>query len=405
MSAVGTAAPSEATLWAGRHRVVSALGVTQILAWGSSYYLLAVLARPIAEATGWRYGLIVGGLSLGLLVSGLVSVRVGRLIDRYGGRPVLVASTLALVVGLLTLAAAPNLAVYFAAWLVLGFGMGAGLYDAAFSTLGRLYGMRGRGVITTLTLWGGFASTIAWPLSAFLVEGVGWRGACVAYAVLHLLVTLPLQLFVLPKEVRRPQPAPERRERRTAGGAPIGVFLLLAAIVTTAGAVSATWSVHLITILEESGLPLATAVGLAALVGPAQVGARVVEMLGGGRYHPIWTMTAGVFLVAMGIGLLFAQAMLPALALMAYGAGNGVFSIARGTLPLALFGAEGYARLMGRLAMPSLIAQALAPAVAALAMTLGGAHATLALLLALAAVNAGAVLVLVVTTGRMRKAG
>ena len=193
---------------AERRRVVAALGIVQILAWGSSYYLLAVLAGPIARDTGWPYAWVIGGVSLGLLVAGLAAVRVGRTIDSRGGRPVLAAAALLLAGGLALLAAAPGIPLYLAAWLVLGLGMGAGLYDAAFSTLGRLYGAQARGAITALTLWGGFASTVCWPLSAFLVESVGWRGACLAYAGLHLVLTLPLCLFALPREAPRPASAP-----------------------------------------------------------------------------------------------------------------------------------------------------------------------------------------------------
>ena len=387
MTAVATAAPD---LWDGRRRVISALGITQILGWGSSYYVPAVLGHPIAAATGWPYGWVIGGLSLGLLVSGLVSIRVGHLIDRHGGRPVLVASSLFLAAGLVLLAFAPSVPVYLCAWLVLGLGMGSGLYDAAFSTLGRLYGHRARPAITTLTLWGGFASTVCWPLSAFLVEQLGWRGTCLAYAALHLAVTLPLHLFVIPDERGRPvlsQLPPGAAPPSVAPGRRAVLAVLLGAIVTLAGVIAASWSVHIITMLQAGGLGLAAAVGLGALVGPAQVAARIVEMAGRGRHHPIWTLAAAVVLTATGLVLLWGGFALLAVALIAYGAGNGIFSIARGTLPLALFGSHGYARLMGRLAMPSLIAQALAPSGAALLVQTGGAHLAFGVLAALACAN------------------
>ena len=381
----------ETAYWPQRHRIITALGVTQILAWGSSYYLLAVLGQPISRSTGWSYGWVVGGLTLGLLVSGLVSIRVGRLIDTHGGRPILAASSAFLGVGLALLAVAPDLLVYLAAWLVIGVGMGAGLYDAAFSALGRLYGARGRKAITLLTLWGGFASTVCWPLSAFLVEAVGWRGTCLIYAALQIALSLPIHLYLLPAEGWRPHgraaPGPALHEAAPPDRVRARLIVLLAAIVTTAGIISATWSVHLIAILEAQGIALAAAVALGALVGPSQVGARVIEMLGGGRHHPIWTLAAAVLLIVTGLALLTAGFPIPAVALIAYGAGNGIYSIARGTLPLALFGPEGYGHLMGRIAMPSLIAQALAPSAAALLMVSAGAHATLLALTALAVAN------------------
>ena len=181
-----TAHPATAGDRAVRWPVITALGVTQIMAWGSSYYLPAVLARPIAVDTGWPLGWVIGGLSLGLLAAGAVSPIVGRVIASRGGRPVLAASACLLAMGLLLLSLAHSLPVFWAAWLVIGLGMGAGLYDPAFATLGRMYGESGRSAITALTLFGGFASTVCWPLSAFLESHVGWRGACQAYAAVQL---------------------------------------------------------------------------------------------------------------------------------------------------------------------------------------------------------------------------
>jgi MFS family permease len=186
-----------------RHAIITALGVTQILAWGSSYYLPAVLAAPIARDTGWSLTWIVGGLSFGLLVAAVVSPHVGRAIERRGGRQVLALSAIAIGAGQIGLATAPTLPLYIAAWLIIGLGMGAGLYDAAFGTLGRLYGHDPRATITTLTLFGGFASTMCWPFSAFLVSTVGWRGACLAYAAIQLCFSLPLYLLVIPLLRRR----------------------------------------------------------------------------------------------------------------------------------------------------------------------------------------------------------
>lgn len=383
---------------ARRGRVIAALGVTQILAWGSTSYLLAVLAGPIAADTGWPRGAVIGGISVGLLVSGLVSIRVGRAIERFGGRPVLAASSLLLAAGLCGLALAPRVEIYLAAWVVLGIGMGAGLYDAAFSTLGRLFGRDARGAITSLTLWGGFASTVCWPLSAVLVETLGWRGACLVYAGLQLAVALPLHLLALPREAEsapRARPAPSSPAwTRTPVRHPRLVLALLAVIFTTGGAVWAMISVHLIAVLQASGLTLAAAVALGALIGPAQVGARVIEMIAGRHYHPLWTLAVAVFLITAGLALLRFGAGLPALAIIAYGAGNGIWSIARGALPLALFGPVGYAVLMGRLATPSLIAQALAPSLGAVLILRFGAPAMLTAITAVSAANLLATLLL-----------
>ena len=292
-----------------RH-VVAALGVTQVLAWGSSYYLPAVLAQPITRATGWPLPWIIGGLSLGLLVAGLCSPMVGQAIERTGGRPVLASSSVLLGAGLVTLGLAPNLPIYLAAWLVIGVGMGAGLYDAAFATLGRLYGADGRAAITNLTLIAGFSSTVCWPLSAFFVQSLGWRGTCLAYAGLHLLLAFPIHLRLVPRLptartcddeglglARSQPPVAASRDRSIR-------FLLLATGLTIGTVIQSMVAVHLLTILQARGLDLAAAVGLGALVGPAQVAARVIEKLLGARLHPIWTMLASAVLLASGLGLL-----------------------------------------------------------------------------------------------------
>lgn len=383
--------------------VVAGLGATQVLAWGSSYYLPAVLAAPIAADTGWALPWVVGGLSLGLLASGLVSPRVGRAIERTGGRPVLALSAVLLAVGLTGLAWAPGLPAYLVAWLVIGLGMGAGLYDAAFATLGRLYGQDARRAITNLTLFGGFASTVCWPLSALLVATVGWRGTCLAYAALQLAVALPMHLILLPRAATAPLAAAEPAWAAPPSPvqvAPPGWFLLLAAGLTVGSAVQAVVSVQLLALLQARGLELAAAVALGALVGPSQVGARVGEKLLGSRFHPIWTMLASTGLVAAGLALLWAGFPVVAACLGLYGAGVGINSIARGTLPLALFGSVGYAALMGRLAMPMLIAGALAPSLGAFLLQRIGPSGTLAAVTGMAAINVGLVIALLVLVRR-----
>lgn len=363
VAVAGGAAPVDPAAKRPRLVVVSAVGVAQILAWGSSYYLPAVLAGPIAADTGWPLGWVVGALSIGLLVSGLVSPRVGHLIERHGGRPVLAASAVLLALGLLGISLAPTLPFFVAAWMVIGFGMGCGLYDPAFSALGRLYGEDARPAITQVTLFGGFASTVCWPLTAFLAAHLGWRGACLTYAALLVAVVLPLYLLVLPREVEQPPkpatadappPGYVRPEQRTA-------FLLLAAGFTLAYGTMTVIGVHLLMLLQAQGLALAAAVGLGALVGPAQVGGRILEMTFGNRAHPVWSLLASSVLVAVGLGLLVAAPDVAPACIILYGMGSGIRSIARGTVPLAMFGREGYAILMGRLALPTLLATAAAP--------------------------------------------
>lgn len=376
--------------------IIGALGINQILAWGSSYYLTTVLAKPVAEDTGWSLTWVVGGFTIGLLAAGVVSPRVGREIDRLGGRPVLALGALLIALGQLGLGLAPNVYVFLAAWVVLGAGMGAGLYDAAFASLGRFYGQQARGAISALTLYGGFASTVCWPLSVLLTENLGWRGACFVYAAINLLIVLPLA-FALPREERR-EPAAKPAQPAGLGDSTVPatwVYWTLALCITLSSVISAVVSVFVLNFLEARGVALAAAVGLAALIGPSQVGSRVLEMVLGQRIHPVWTMVLATVLVAAGLAVLLAGLPLIAAGLIAYGAGVGIRSIARGTLPMALFGPVGYATLMGRLGLPSMIAQALAPAAGAWLMERHGVTATLWALEILAILNVAAALALV----------
>jgi predicted MFS family arabinose efflux permease len=370
-----------------RLAIVGLLGVGQILAWGSSFYLPAVLAKPIADNTGWPLPWVIGALSIGLLLSGLISPMAGDIIQRRGGRPVLVASAALLAGGLFVMAASPNVIVFICAWLLIGAGMGAGLYDPAFAALGRLYGKDARTPITSLTLIAGFASTVCWPLSAFLLDRFGWRGTCVAYAMLDLCLVLPLYRFGLPYEApdtAMPRKRMFSRRRSTAPPQRVLVFVLLALSLTLISVIASVMSVHLLTILQLRDVSLDVAVALGATVGPCQVGARLIDLFIAHRFHPIWELLLSAVTVVIGIGLLLSGITLPLVGLLLYGAGIGLRSIVRGTLPLALFGAEGYASLLGRLALPTLIAQAAAPSLGAVVLDNFGANGLLGLLFWLA---------------------
>jgi len=287
---------------------------------------------------------------------------------------------------------APALPFYLLAWVLIGLGMGTGLYDAVFAALGRIYGAEARGPITNLTLFGGFASTICWPLSAFLIEHIGWREACFVYAALHLIVALPLQMSVVssvPKPIaaapestsERPPPAPARIANEGV------IFMLLALVLSIGAGIGSIVVVHLLIFLQARGADYAVAVGLGTLFGPAQVSARVVERLFGGRYHPIWTMIGSCTAMALGLVMLLFRLPLLPLVILIYGGGYGVSWIGRGTLPLALFGPLRFPRLMGKLAFPSLIVQALAPSAGALLIEANGADVTIGVLTVLALIN------------------
>ncbi|MBI1204403.1 MAG: MFS transporter [Rhodopseudomonas sp.] len=372
--------------------MISALGVAQILAWGTSFYFPAVFATAIVSDTGWSLGLVVSGTSLGLLVAGLISPQVGKLIDRHGGRPVLLASSLFYGAGLVGVGLAPNLPVFLLAWVVIGVGMGTGLYDAVFAALGRLYGHEARGPITNLTLFGGFASTVCWPLSAFMIDHAGWRIACLIYAALHLGIALPLQMAVIRPPAAKPlsaltpemAPLPPASERIAHEGL---IFALVALVLSFAAGIGAIVIVNFMIFLQARGVDYAVAVSLGTLFGPAQVGARVIERLFGSHYHPIWTMIASCTLMALGLMMLFGHFPVLFLFILVYAAGYGISWIGRGTLPLALFGPVRFPRLMGRIAFPSLIVQALAPSAGALLIEAGGPDRAIAVLTGLALLN------------------
>jgi len=372
-----------------RRVVITALGIAQILAWGTSFYFPAVFAGPIVKETGWSLGFVVGGTSIGLLTAGLISPQVGRIIDIRGGRPVLLASSLFYATGLALVGLSHALPIYLLAWVLIGFGMGTGLYDAVFAALGRMYGSEARGPITSLTLFGGFAGTVCWPLSAFMIEHLGWRSACFIYAAIHLLVMLPLQASV----VRAPAKAGSGTDKQAPSSETPRIinetliFGLLAVVLSIAAGIGSIVVVHLLIFLQARGVDFSTAVSLGTIFGPAQVGARLVERVFGNRYHPIWTMVASCSLMAIGLLLLFGAIPALILIILLYGAGYGISWVGRGTLPLALFGPVRFPRLMGKLAFPSLIIQALAPSAGALLLEARGAQATIGVLTVFAIIN------------------
>ena len=355
---------------AGPWRAVSVLGITQIIAWGTIFYSPVLTAPLIAAETGWSLSFIMGGFSLGLLIAGLVSPFVGRSIDRHGGHVVMAAGSLVSALGLLGLAYARTPAMYLAVWVVLGAGLGASLYDPAFATLGRIFGAAARRPITVLTLAGGFASTAGWPATHLLTDAVGWRGTYVVYAVLMAAVCAPLHAFALPRTRAAPGPSTGGTPERPAALLPPhgAAFILVTAAFTAYAFVPSALSAHLLAIFGRTGIEPVTVVFIGTLFGPAQVAARVTELAFGRNVHPLIVARAAVLLLVAAFTLLavfgISVPLAAAFALM-FGAANGLITIARGALPLALFGADGYGRLMGRISGPWLVMQSAAPLVMA----------------------------------------
>ena len=355
-----------------RSGTVAALGAAQTLAWASSYYLPAMLAAPMSKDLGVTVPTVFAAFSAALLVSALLGPYAGRAIDRWGGRPVLIGTNLVFALGLAALGLAHGPGGLFAAWVVLGIGMGSGLYEAAFAALVRLYGRDSRNVITGITLIAGFASTVGWPLSTLLESQVGWRGACFAWAALHLVVGLPLNAMLprveQPRADALPPPGPKGLAAPEAPAAPDAPVAGMRAAVILSFVFAATWfastamAAHLPRLLQASGATLAAAVAVGALVGPAQVGGRLLEFGVLRRVHPLLSARLAALMHPVGATLL-ALLGAPAAAAFAllHGAGNGILTIAKGTLPLALFGPQGYGHRQGLLMIPARLAQASAP--------------------------------------------
>ena len=369
-----------------RTPVVLAIGTAQTLAWASSYYLPAVLADPIAATLGLSRTWVFGAFSVALVLMSFLGPAIGRHIDARGGRTVLVASAVVLPAGLVLLAAAQGPVSLAFAWIVLGVGMALGLYDTAFAALAAMYGHGARTPITGITLMAGFASTIGWPVSAWLDHAIGWRGACVAWAIVHVVVTLPCYLVAVPRRPRRdagdgrtaPEPSfvPDHAPSRHA-------MPLMAVAFAVVAFVSTAMASHLPRLLQDTGASATAAIAAAALVGPAQVAARFAEFLSVHHIgpHPVSVARVAAFLHPAAAGALAfvggAGVMAPLFALL-HGAGNGLLTIARGTLPLALFGPVGYGFRQGTIGAAARLAQAAAPIAFGLLLDAGGPAAGLA---------------------------
>lgn len=339
-------------------RLGLALGVTQTLAWATTYYIPATMVGAASREFGVTPSVLLGGFTAALLVAGVCSPLVGRRIERVGGRGVMAASTPVTALGLAGLAATPNLAGWYAAWMVIGVGMAMGLYDASFATIGRLLGTGARPAIVGVTLLGGFASSIGWPTGVWLVGQFGWRAAVASYAVLHLAVILPVTWFCVPRA--GPAVVAPKVAHDVPAGPPPRAFHLMAAYFTLRAAITAVISVHALTILAGLGATAAQAVTAAAMIGPAQVGARLLDWRFARGLSPLAAGLVGAVLLPAGFAALLGG--FPALVFAGlYGMSNGLLTITRGTLPLHVFGAAGYATRIGRIALPSMIAQAAAP--------------------------------------------
>lgn len=387
------------------HQVL-ALGFTQTIAWASSAYLPAILAAPIAADLGIEGSTVFGAFSLSLVVMALAGPAVGRTIDRQGGRRVLAISNLVLAGGLILLSISAHAALLMLAWCVLGAGMALGLYDAAFATLVGLHGKGARAPITGITLIAGFASTVGWPLTAYLSAHFGWRACCGIWAAIHLLLALPINLLVIPKakrsaadSARNVISAAVTAVASSPAQSSVRTTVLLAIFFAATAFVTSAMAAHLPGLLVATGVTTAIAVTAGALLGPAQVAARLAEfgIVQRFRIHPLITARVATALHPVGvsfIALLFGAPMGAFGFAVLHGAGNGMITIAKGTLPLAIFGPEGYGARTGLLSVAARGMQALAPYTFGLVLDTWGARGALAVSGALSLTALGTLLAL-----------
>jgi predicted MFS family arabinose efflux permease len=341
-----------------RLAVVLVLGTTQTLGWASSFYLPAILGDRIAQDLDMSSTLFFAAFSAALVVAALVGPRVGRTVDAIGGREVLAVSNVVLAAGLTILAFAHSQVMLWIAWIILGFGMGIGLYDTAFAALGRIYGAEARSAITGITLLAGFASTVGWPLTAWGASELGWRETCLIWAATNLILGLPLNLL-LPKTPRAATAGDTAKPHIPLDRPMVVLGLCFAASWTVVTAMA----VHLPRLLEAVGASNVQAVAAGTLIGPSQVGARILEASFMRRFHPMVSARLSVVLHPIGAAILglFGAAVAAVPFTILHGAGGGILTIARGTVPLAIFGAENYGYRLGLLGVPTRVATAAAP--------------------------------------------
>jgi MFS family permease len=368
----------------GPWRAVPVLGVTQILAWGSLFYPPVLLMPLIAAERGWSLAFAMGGFSAGLLAAGLVAPTIGGAIDRFGGHWVMAGGSLLGAAGLVLLAFVQNPVAYMMVWLVLGVAIAASLYDPAFASLGRIFGAQARRPITALTLIGGFASTVSWPATQLLLGITDWHGTYLVFAALLAGVAAPLLAFVLPRtRADHRHHADPNAELPSAPLPAKGLpFILVAAGFAIYAFVPSGLAAHLLAIFKRQGIDAGTVVLIGALFGPAQVGARLCEFVFARNMHPLNIARGALALMLAGFLMLailgFSIPVAIVFAVM-FGAANGLITITRGAVPLALFGAAGYGRVLGRIAKPFQAMQAVAPLVLAFVVERSSDSAALAL--------------------------
>jgi hypothetical protein len=386
---------------------VGGLGITQIIGWGTTFSSLTIFGTTIGVDLNFSREVVFGGITMMLLVSALLAPRVGRLVDSKGARPIMIAGSATAALAMIALAFTHGIVTYLLAWVLVGVAMPMMLSNTALVGLVQIVGSNARRAITGLMLLSGLTGTLFLPLNAMLLESVGWRNTYLIFALLHLLICLPIHAMVLRRRDLDAMGVPRSGGGTIEGMLPpdkrFAAFIMLSIWSCTEGLI--TWGLYMqiIDVFKGLGLSGAAAIGVWAMVGPSQASARFGELLFGGRYSILTTaflsaiLTTGSFLIILP----FTTSVFVAGAFsICLGLGHGFFAIARNTLPLMLFGAREYGTYMGRLMLPQNIVNAGAPVIFAIAIS--RFHPSTALWLAAGAAFAGfvAVILLVRTCQR-----
>lgn len=364
------------------------LGIAQILLWGGSFFILSIIADPIAKEMNWSQTLIYGCLSLSLLISGLAAPLVGKHINKKNNCPIILYAGIVMGIGLAIIAGSSHFLLFILGWTIVGISMAMGLYDALFAILGKKLGNKAGKSIVQITLISGFAPTVSWPLVSWLVNLLGWREACFLYAFLLMILVYPIHFYVFKNDARKTakNDSLESLSKMSENAPGFKVFNLLLIHFTIGSILMTGISVHLIAILVNNKMTDAAAVSIAALIGPSQVGVRVLDLILP-KKDPITTGAYSSIAILAGLFILFFDSKLAFIGVLVYGMGNGMRSILRGTLPLWIYGSADYAAIMGKLARFPLIAQAITPLLGGWIINYFGSESFLKVLSILALIN------------------
>jgi predicted MFS family arabinose efflux permease len=371
-----------ATVFAPTGRATLGLGITQIIGWGTTFLMPGVLGRAMQGDLGLPTEAIFAGITVSYTVGAVLSPHIGRLMDRTGSRLIMSLGSLVFAASIALLAAAQGAVVYFLAWTAMGIASTLALNTPASIALAQVAGARARQAIAILAIIGGFASTVFWPFTGALASMLGWRGALLVFAAMHIAICLPIHFFALPRTA--PAPATTTATSTAGGGVPAEqqprVYMLLNISLATGAFVYTGFIIHAIEILRGVGHTTGMAVFLASLIGPSQVGIRIFELLFGHRYSFMMSAIMGSAMLPFGLGLMLldgSNSIAVLICVLAYGISNGLKAVQRATLPLALFGRAQFGFHMGRLAVAQGVMSAAAPTVLAAVLDHFGASGAL----------------------------